>query len=178
MARARPALVSLLGVSGAGKTTLAAILVRRWTSQGLSAGYVKHASHGFEMDRPGKDTDRVASAGAAGVAVTGPGGTAFLARGEPEVPEGIVARFFADCDVVVLEGFRTAGLPSVVVVGDADPRAAVAEARGSVLAVVAGASGIDVTREAAGGAPVFGRFDAENLALHLEDVLQLRPVAR
>lgn len=174
MARARPALVSLLGVSGSGKTTLAALLVHRWSLQGLTVGYVKHASHGFEMDRAGKDTDRVASAGAAGIAVTGPGGTAFVVRGEPEAPEAIVERFFPDHDVVVLEGFRAAGFPSVVVVGDAEPAVAVAEARGPVLAVIAGASGLEAAVASARGALVFGRYDADGLALHLERVLGLR----
>jgi molybdopterin-guanine dinucleotide biosynthesis protein MobB len=173
MAAQRPALMSLLGVSGAGKTMLAEQLVGRWTRAGLAVGYAKHASHGFSMDRPGKDTDRVAAAGAAGVAVTGPGGTAFVERGEPESPESLVARFFPDHDIVVLEGFRTAGFPSVVIVGDAPPATAIAESRGPLLAVVAGSSGLDAARTAAGAAPVFARDDFDGLAAHLETALRL-----
>jgi len=170
----RPALLSLLGVSGAGKTTLAAALVRHWAAAGRRVGYVKHASHGFDVDRPGKDTARLTEAGAAGVAVTGPGGFAYLERGAPVAPETIVARWFTDCDVVVLEGFRSHGHPAVVVVGAAPPLAAIREARGPVLAVVAGPNGPDdATRSAAGTALVFPRDDVAGLAAHLDAALGL-----
>jgi len=170
----RPALVSLLGVSGSGKTTLAAALVRRFTGAGRRVGYVKHASHGFDMDRPGKDTARLTDAGAAGVAVAGPDGIAYLERGVLASPDLLVARWFADRDLVVLEGFRSHGYPAVVLVGAALPATAVREARGPVLAVVAGPDGPDeATRGAAGSAPVFARDDVEGLATHLEAVLGL-----
>jgi molybdopterin-guanine dinucleotide biosynthesis protein B len=171
---ALPPLVTLLGVSGSGKTTLAAALVGHWTAAGRRVGYVKHASHGFDMDRPGKDTARLTEAGAAGVAVVGPDGFAYLERRASVGPETIVARWFADRDVVVLEGFRSHGHPAVVVVGAAPPLTAVREARGRVLAVVAGPGGPDdATRAAAGAAPVFLRDDVAGLAAHLETALAL-----
>ncbi len=180
-----PPIVSLLGASGSGKTTLAAALVRRWSGAGLRVGYLKHASHGFHMDRPGKDTDRVAEAGARGVAVTGPGGLAYVERGEPADPTDLVARFFADRDAVVLEGFRTAGFPAVVVLAEAgaaddDPAAAVAEARGPLLAVVSPAARLAAaraaTRAATKDAPVFEAGDVTGIAAHLESALRLRSV--
>lgn len=170
-------LVALVGPSGAGKTTLAAALVRRYAAAGLRAGYVKHASHGFEMDRPGKDTDRVAGAGAAGVAVSGPSGTAYLERVESRDPLALVARFFPTADVVVVEGFREAGLPSVVLTGDAEPAAAIAEARGKVLAVAAPAPRLAAARACAGGAAVFDRDDIVGIAAHLEAALGVRTAA-
>jgi molybdopterin-guanine dinucleotide biosynthesis protein B len=169
----RPPLLSLLGASGTGKTALATSLVARWTQAGLRVGYLKHASHGFEVDRPGKDTDRVASAGAAGVAVTGPGGFAYLERGEPRDPKDVVETLFADRDVVVLEGFRAHGFPAVVVAGEGDPGPALAEARGPVLALLVPAATAEVAR-AAGTVPVFGSGEGEALAAHLEVVLGLR----
>jgi molybdopterin-guanine dinucleotide biosynthesis protein B len=168
-----PPVVSLLGASGTGKTTLATALVARWVRTGLRVGYVKHASHGFEVDRPGKDTDRVADAGAAGVAVTGPGGFALLERGAPHDPEDVVARHFADRDVVVLEGFRAHGLPAVVTAGEGDPRAALAAARGPVLALLVARAPEEGAR-AAGPVPVFAAAGTEALAAHLEEVLGLR----
>lgn len=170
---AAPLLVALVGPSGAGKTTLAAALVRRWTAQGLRVGYVKHASHGFEMDRPGKDTDRLAGAGAAGVAVSGPTGTAFLERTESRDPVALVARFFPSADVVVVEGFREAGLPSLVLTGDREPAAAVSEARGTVLAVVAPVGRLAAARACAGGAAVFDRDDVVGVATHVGSALRV-----
>jgi len=168
-----PVLVALVGPSGAGKTTLAAALVRRWSGAGLRAGYVKHASHGFEMDRPGKDTDRVAGAGAIGVAVSGPSGTAYLERAETRDPVALVGRFFRTADVVVVEGFREAGLPSVVLTGDADPAAAIAEARGQVLAVAAPVPRLGAARAGAGAVAVFDRDDIVGIAAHLETILRV-----
>ena len=89
------------------------------------------------MDRSGKDSARATAAGAVGVAVTGPGGFALLEGGEPPDPRRVVERFFADRDAVVLEGFREAGFPAVVLAGDGPVAAAVADARGPVLAIVA-----------------------------------------
>ncbi len=170
---APPVLVALVGPSGAGKTTLAAALVRRWSAAGLRVGYVKHASHGFEMDRPGKDTDRVAGAGAAGVAVSGPSGTAYLERTESHDPLTLVARFFPTADVVVVEGFREAGLPAVVLTGDTEPAAAIAEARGKVLAAAAPAPRLGAARACAGAVAVFDRDDIVGIAAHLEAVLRV-----
>ena len=168
----RPALVSLLGASGSGKTTLAAALVRHWTASGLRVGYLKHASHGFEMDRPGKDTALLTEAGAAGVGVAGPDGVAYLERGTPAAPDTLVARWFADRDIVLLEGFRAHGHPAVVLVGPSDPATAVGEARGPVLAVVAGPDGpTDAVRRSAGAAPVFARTDVSTLAALLRTAL-------
>ncbi len=187
----RPAVVSLLGVSGAGKTTLAAALVKRWRAAGLRVGYVKHASHGFEMDRAGKDTHRLTRAGAAGVAVTGPGGWAYVERGDPAEPDVLVERLFADCDVVVAEGFRSHGYPAVVVLGDdaegADPAAALtgalaatlAEARGPVLAILARGRGRTRGRGPEPEvAPWFTPREGARLAAHLLRALGVRRRSR
>lgn len=172
--QAPPVLLALVGPSGAGKTTLAAALVRRWSATGLRVGYVKHASHGFQMDRPGKDTDRVAGAGALGVAVSGPGGTAYLERTETRDPTALVARFFPAADLVVVEGFREAGLPAVVLTGDTEPAAAIAEARGKVLALAAPAPRLAGARACAGAVAVFDRDDVVRIAAHLEAALRVR----
>lgn len=167
-----PVLVSLLGDSGAGKTTLAEALLARWRAQGRRVGFVKHASHGFELDRPGKDSARAAQAGAEGVVLAGPQGVAFL-EPEPDLdPRSLVRRFLADREAVVLEGFRDAALPCVLVVGPRGPAVARTAARGRVLAYVRGCGAPAFT---AGDvdAPVFETPEAGRLALHLEARLGL-----
>ncbi len=54
----------LVGRSGAGKTTLMVKLLAELRSRGLSVSTVKHAHHGFDLDRPGKDSFRHREAGA------------------------------------------------------------------------------------------------------------------
>lgn len=168
-----PALVSLLGPSDSGKTTLAVVLVDAWSRAGRRVGYVKHASHGFEMDRPGKDTSRVRAAGGVGVAVTGPEGTAYLDGARVSDPRDLVARFFPDCDVCVLEGFRDAALPAVVIAGPAGDAAYLDEARGVVLAVVASSGSAAAHAAAEREVPSFATDAVDDLIRHLEHALGL-----
>jgi molybdopterin-guanine dinucleotide biosynthesis protein MobB len=110
----RPHLLKLVGASGAGKTTLAEALIRRLARRGLCVGYVKHAAHGFELDRPGKDSARAAAAGAAGVLLVGPRGLAYLGAGERASAQQAAERFFPRADLVLVEGFRAARVPMLL----------------------------------------------------------------
>ena len=47
--------IGLAGWSGAGKTTLIRRLIPELNRRGLSVSTIKHAHHGFDVDRPGKD---------------------------------------------------------------------------------------------------------------------------
>ena len=169
----RPVLISLLGPSGSGKTTLAAELVRLWTEQGLRVGYVKHASHGFTMDRDGKDTARVTGSGGAGVAVTGPQGTAYLDATPDVDPLSLVARFFPERDVVVVEGFRDAGLPTALLLGADDDLAFIERVQGPLLAILAPAT--SPAAEAARTRNLFTvpREEVDAVRRHLEQALPL-----
>jgi molybdopterin-guanine dinucleotide biosynthesis protein B len=52
------------GWSGSGKTTLVEKLIPRFTARGLRVSVIKHAHHGFDLDKPGKDSWRHREAGA------------------------------------------------------------------------------------------------------------------
>jgi molybdopterin-guanine dinucleotide biosynthesis protein B len=43
----------IAGYSGSGKTTLLEKLIPQLTSRGLKVSVIKHAHHGFDIDRPG-----------------------------------------------------------------------------------------------------------------------------
>jgi len=164
-----PHLVSLLGPSGSGKTTLAAALVKRWTDRGLRVGFAKHASHGFQMDQEGKDTERVGRESGAGVLVTGPQGVAYVDPRPEDAPDVLAARFFPGCHVLLLEGFRGAALPAVVIAGKANSREFLDVARGPILAVLAAATGDAAEEAAARALPCFEAADVEGVARCLED---------
>ncbi len=55
--------VSFIGLSGRGKTTLLEQLVRELKRLGYRVAVVKHAPHGFDIDHPGKDSWRLNQAG-------------------------------------------------------------------------------------------------------------------
>lgn len=100
-----PPVVAISGNSNSGKTTLIVKLIPALRARGYRIGTLKHAHHGFAMDREGKDTDRHRRAGADTVMVTGPDGIAMLKRApNPSLSE--LLPFFADRDLVIAEGFK------------------------------------------------------------------------
>ncbi|KAB2968284.1 molybdopterin-guanine dinucleotide biosynthesis protein B, partial [Zoogloea sp.] len=52
------------GWSGSGKTTLIERVIPEITRRGLRVSVIKHAHHGFDVDKPGKDSWRHREAGA------------------------------------------------------------------------------------------------------------------
>ena len=82
---------------------------------GLRVATVKHAHHAFEIDHPGTDSFRHRAAGAAQVLVAGGTRWALISelRGaeEPGLAE-LLARL-DPCDLVLVEGYKTAGHPKI-----------------------------------------------------------------
>ena len=56
--------IGFIGWSGAGKTTLIVRLIPELNRRGLSVSTLKHAHHGFDVDKPGKDSFEHRAAGA------------------------------------------------------------------------------------------------------------------
>jgi molybdopterin-guanine dinucleotide biosynthesis protein B len=116
-APAAPAVISLVGWSGSGKTTLLTAVLPRLTAAGLSVSTVKHAHHGFDMDRPGKDSFRHREAGAREVLVMGGSRWALLHEtrdaAEPRI-EDLLARM-APVDLIIVEGFKSHSFPKIEV---------------------------------------------------------------
>ena len=61
---AAPAVFSVVGETGSGKTTVVEGLVAELSRRGLRVGTIKHDVHGFQMDHEGKDSFRHKAAGA------------------------------------------------------------------------------------------------------------------
>lgn len=106
------------GVTGwknTGKTTLTERLVAELTAQGLRVSTVKHAHHDTEIDHPGRDSFRHRQAGAGQVLVASPVRWALMTelRGAAEPPlQDLLARF-DPCDLILVEGYKTAPHPKV-----------------------------------------------------------------
>ena len=102
-------LFGLAGWSGAGKTTLMVHLVSILTERGLTVSTVKHAHHGFDIDKPGKDTFRHREAGAAQVMVASSRRWALMTEiaGEREPTMDELVAHMAPADLILVEGFKT-----------------------------------------------------------------------
>ena len=114
--------IGLVAPSGSGKTSLLRKLVPLLRQRGLRIGYLKHAHHGFALDRPGKDSYEVAAAGARQVMLVSGEHWALLSRSNeraedhPAGFDSLCARFDADSlDLLLIEGFRAAAVPKIEV---------------------------------------------------------------
>lgn len=106
----RPGVVRIVGRSQTGKTTLVERLLASLHARGLRVGTVKHAHHGFDLDRPGKDSWRHARAGAAAVALISPTRSAWLVKTPREISEREAIRPIAHgVDLILVEGFKESG---------------------------------------------------------------------
>lgn len=108
--------LGIVGWSGSGKTTLLTALLPLLRAEGLTVSTVKHTHHGFDMDRPGKDTYRHREAGAHEVLVSGGQRWALLHEvvgPEPTLPD-LLARM-QPVDIVLVEGFKSHPFPKLEV---------------------------------------------------------------
>jgi len=110
-------IISVVGKSGSGKTTLLEKLIPELKRRGLRVATIKHHSHpGFEMDKPGKDTWRHTQAGSDMVILAAPDKIASIQRIDHELGLDEIASWVKDCNIILTEGFKRAGKPSLEVV--------------------------------------------------------------
>ena len=85
--------------------------------QGLRVSTVKHAHHGFDMDRPGKDSWVHREAGASEVLVGSGTRWALLheLRDEPEPDLPALLARLSPVDLVLVEGFKAGPHPKIEV---------------------------------------------------------------
>lgn len=104
-----PFVVGFVGRSGVGKTTFAEQVVKVLAAKGFRVGVLKDAHHGFDMDKPGKDSWRYREAGAAAVLVRSDKRWALLKETEARAPIDELLALFAGYDFVIVEGFKHEG---------------------------------------------------------------------
>lgn len=110
-------LFGISGWSGSGKTTLIEKLIPLLRERGLRVSLIKHTHHGFDIDRPGKDSFRFREAGASEVLLAGASRWALMHELRDEAQPGLaeLATHLSPCDLVLVEGFKSAELPKIEV---------------------------------------------------------------
>lgn len=104
-----PGVISIVGYSGAGKTTLVEKLIRELSSRGLRVATIKHAHHKVELDTPGKDSYRYKEAGATMSLLLTRDALQLVADAKDNrEPEQLAERYMGDADIVLAEGFSHA----------------------------------------------------------------------
>jgi len=151
-----PPVISIVGASDVGKTTLIEKLIPELKKRGYRIGVIKHAHRGFTVDQQGKDSWRHKAAGADAVMVASNGRIALLKDEPGHTLEGL-EKYFGDLDLVITEGYKHADKPKIEVLRKAVSRIPVCRNTDQLMAVVTDA---DVTV----AVPTFGLEDIEPLA--------------
>jgi molybdopterin-guanine dinucleotide biosynthesis protein MobB len=157
-----PPILSVVGKSGSGKTTLIVKLIQELRSRGYRVGTVKHASHGFDMDRQGKDSWRHKAAGAETVIVASPEKIAIEKKGNYDDLD-LLGAYFHDLDLVITEGYKKQGKPKIEIFRSAIHREPLFLAEDQLVAFVS-----DLETAAYQNIPRFGLEDIAPLADLLE----------
>lgn len=150
--------VSIVGKSDSGKTTLIERLIRVLVERGYRVGTVKHHVHDFDIDVPGKDSWRHARAGAAVTLVSSPSKLGMVRAMDHEASLAELVELAGDVDILLTEGFRRAGEVRIEVSRRARSTELVCEPS-ELFALVTDNEDLEV-----GDVPVFSLDDAEGLA--------------
>ncbi len=113
-----PAVVSIVGRSQSGKTTLIEKLIPEFKKRGISIGTIKHSHHKPDIDRSGKDSSRHKAAGADVVIFHSPGKIAMV-RDDHKGELDSLLTYFNHVDLVITEGYKTGNKPKIEIVRSA-----------------------------------------------------------
>ncbi|MCB1734899.1 MAG: molybdopterin-guanine dinucleotide biosynthesis protein B [Gammaproteobacteria bacterium] len=111
-------LLGIAAASGTGKTTLLERLIPSLRQRGLRIALVKHSHHDFDIDKPGKDSDRLRKAGALQVVLASQFRKAVIIEtpnrdDEPDLVEALAHLDRGALDLVLVEGYRSEPFPKL-----------------------------------------------------------------
>jgi molybdopterin-guanine dinucleotide biosynthesis adapter protein len=109
----RAPVISVVGKSGVGKTTALEKLIRELKNRGYRVATVKHDAHGFDVDKPGKDSWRHAQAGSDVVVISGPRKMALIRSLQQEMPLDEIVDLMGGVDLVLTEGYKRGDKPKI-----------------------------------------------------------------
>ena len=110
-----PPIISFAGHSGSGKTTFIEKLIPRLTRAGVEIAVIKHDVHGFEMDKPGKDTWRHKRAGAKATIISSAHQIGMVQDSDHDHLPYELAPLVSSADLIIAEGFKRGPQPKIEV---------------------------------------------------------------
>ena len=109
-------IVSVIGKSKSGKTTLIERLVQELRSRGYRVATIKHIPQGVSFDEPGKDSWRHLQAGSEIAVISSPEKIVMVKTVEQDSTLDDVAHFLGeDYDIILTEGFKQGNAPKIEV---------------------------------------------------------------
>ena len=109
-------IISIVGRSDTGKTTLVKKLIGELKSRGYRVATIKHASEGATFDEPNKDSWQHIQAGSEATVVASPDKVVLIKPVAEELALDEIASLFGeDYDIVLAEGFKRGDAPKIEV---------------------------------------------------------------
>ena len=151
-----PQIISIVGKSKSGKTTLIEKLIPVLKTRGYRVGTVKHAGHALEIDQKGKDSWRHKAAGAETVVISSPGSITMFKDSRQNTIDDL-CHYFQDIDLVITEGFKNEQKPRIEVFRETNQDTPISIGNPHLVALV---SDTDIDLDA----PCFGLEEVDALA--------------
>ena len=130
-------IVSIVGKSNSGKTTLIEKIIPELIRRGYRVATIKHDVHGFDIDEEGKDSWRHRKAGADAVILSSPKQIALIRSVDRDLTAAELGdRFIDDVDIIITEGFKKDIQPKIEVFRKEMHRDLLTTTDDNVLAVV------------------------------------------
>ncbi|MTD29505.1 molybdopterin-guanine dinucleotide biosynthesis protein B [Planomicrobium sp. YIM 101495] len=115
-------ILQVVGFKNSGKTTMISRFIESATVAGKTVSVIKHHGHGGQPDLPDMNTDSMQflNKGAASSLVYGDGLVQLHLQEQDDLKRFIDFSFLAEPDVILIEGFKSAPYPKIVLVREAE----------------------------------------------------------
>jgi len=166
--RVSPPVVCIVGNSGSGKTTFIERLIPELKRRGLKVGTLKHDVHGFEMDKPGKDSWRHKQAGASTTIISSSQKIGIVMDVNHDHRPDELLTLFQGMDIILAEGYKRADRPKLEIFRAEITKEPLSKEDKSLLAIVSDTTvDLDV--------PTFSTKDIKEVTDFLLDYFNLSP---
>ncbi|MHB8138444.1 MAG: molybdopterin-guanine dinucleotide biosynthesis protein B [Deltaproteobacteria bacterium HGW-Deltaproteobacteria-1] len=109
-------IVSIVGKSNSGKTTLLEKIIADLVGRGYRVATIKHNRHGFNIDHEGKDSYRHKQAGAHTTVVSSPHQIAIIQDVDRDQTFAEIRdNYIREADIILTEGFKVNDYPKIEV---------------------------------------------------------------
>ena len=150
-------IVSIVGKSDSGKTTLLCGLIPELKRRGYKVATIKHDVHGFDIDKPGKDTWKHAQAGADTVMISSPWKVAMIQKVAEDLSLDQLIAKVEGVDLILTEGFKGNPKPKIEIFRSTIHREPLCTGEDNLVAIAS-----DIQPDL--GVPVFATDDYAGLA--------------
>ena len=111
-----PPILSIVGRSNSGKTTLVEGLIAELKQREYKVVVIKHAGENIELDTVNKDTWRFSRAGSDLAAISAGGKLAMFTKGDRDLtPDDLPLLVCLGYDIILAEGFKQSSYPKIEV---------------------------------------------------------------